>query len=159
VRTFPGASTGFSVGGAEHFTLPAAYPRLREVNTYMGAPLARGMQLVGAATALAQRLPGSRAVMQAAGERMVALLPGRSDARATARVVATAHTADGDEIGRTALDVPDPYDFTASFMAWAARRAAGQGVEGTGALSPLLAYGGLAGLHAGCAAAGISERP
>ena len=25
-----------SVGGAEHFTLPAAYPRLREVNVYLG---------------------------------------------------------------------------------------------------------------------------
>jgi hypothetical protein len=42
-------------------------------------------------------------------------------------------------------------------MAWAAQHAVGQGVDGTGALSPLLAYGGLAGLHSGCAAAGISE--
>jgi short subunit dehydrogenase-like uncharacterized protein len=159
VRAFADAGTGFSVGGAEHFTLPLAYPQLREVNTYLGAPLARGMQLVGAATALAQRLPGSRAVMQAAGERMVSLLPSRSDGRATARVVATAHTAEGDQIGATALDAPDPYDFTASFISWAAQRAASAGVEGTGALSPLIAYGDLAGLHAGCAAAGISERP
>ena len=43
-------------------------------------------------------------------------------------------------------------------MAWAAERAAGAGVEGTGALSPVLAFGGLAGLHEGCAAAGIRER-
>jgi short subunit dehydrogenase-like uncharacterized protein len=159
VRSFPGVGTGFSVGGAEHFTLPPAYPRLREVNTYLGASgaLARGVQLVGAATALAQRLPGSRAVMQAAGERVVALLPGRGDARASARIVATAHDREGRQIGATRLDAPDPYDFTASFMAWAAQRAAGQGVDGTGALSPLVAYGGLAGLHTGCAEAGISE--
>jgi hypothetical protein len=117
------------------------------------------MQVVGAATALAQRLPGSRAVMQAAGERMVALLPSRSDSRATTRVVAEAFSGSGRLLGRTVLDGPDPYDFTATFMAWAARRAAGAGVEGSGALSPLMAYGGLAGLHAGCAAAGISERP
>jgi hypothetical protein len=159
VRTFPGASTGFSVGGAEHFTLPVAYPGLREVNTYIGAPgaLARGAQLMGAATALAQRLPGSRTVMQAAGERVAGLLPGRGDGRATSRIVATAHDADGRQVGATRLDGPDPYDFTASFMAWAAQHAVGQGVDGTGALSPLLAYGGLAGLHSGCAAAGISE--
>jgi short subunit dehydrogenase-like uncharacterized protein len=160
VRSFDDAGTGVSVGGAEHFTLPLAYPRLRDVDTYIGfGALARGVQLVGAATALASRLPGSRAVMQAAGERVVALLPGRSDSRASTRVIASALTAEGDVIGRTSLDGPDPYDFTATFMAWAARRAATAGVEGTGALSPLLAYGGLAGLHAGCSAAGISERP
>ncbi|MEA2123396.1 MAG: hypothetical protein QOI80_178 [Solirubrobacteraceae bacterium] len=164
VRSFPGAGAAFSAGGAEHFTLPMAYPRLREVNTYLGVvgPLARGVQLFGAATALAQRgVSGGvvRAVMQAAGERMVNLLPDRSDARATSRIVATAHNVHGAEIGRTTLDGPDPYDFTATFMAWAARRATGGGVQGTGALSPLIAYGGLAGLHEGCAAAGISERP
>lgn len=154
LREFPGGGTGISVGGAEHFTLPLAYPRLREVNTFLGAPLARGVQLFGAATALAQRLPGSRAVMQAAGERMVSLLPGRGDTRASGRVIATAHSADGGRLATTTLEVPDPYDFTASFMAWAAQRP----IEGAGALSPLTAYGGLAGLHAGCSAAGVTER-
>lgn len=160
VRSFSDVGgQAFSVGGAEHFTVPIAYPRLREVNTYLGAgPLAAVVQLASTATTLAQRLPGSRALMQAAGERVAALLPDRSDTPGSSRVVATAHSAQGDELGRTILDGPDPYDFTASFMAWAARRAASSGVEGTGALSPLLAFGGLAGLHAGCAAAGISER-
>jgi short subunit dehydrogenase-like uncharacterized protein len=160
VRSFDDGGQAFSAGGAEHYTLPAAYPRLREVNTYIGVgPLARGVQLASVATSLAQRVPGSRALMQAAGERVAALVPGRSDTPATSRIVATAHGADGEQLGRTVLDGPDPYDFTASFMAWAARHAAGEGVEGTGALSPLLAFGGLAGLHAGCAAAGIRERP
>lgn len=159
LRSFPEGGRAISAGGAEHFTLPAAYPRLREVNTYLGmGPFARGVQLFGAATALAQRLPGSRAIMQAAGERVAALAPGRSDTPAKSVLVATAHAADGKEIGRTVLDGPDPYDFTASFLAWAAQRAAAGELEGTGALSPLLAFGGLAGLHAGCAAAGISER-
>lgn len=155
----------FSAGGAEHFTVPLAYPALREVNTYIGAgPFSRGVQAVSVATTLAQRGVGGgvfRAVMQAAAERAIAALPDRSDGvggSATSRVVATAHDREGQEIGRTVLDGPDPYDFTASFMAWAARRAAGEGLEGAGALSPVLAYGGLAGLHAGCAAAGISER-
>lgn len=163
VRSFSGVGgLGFSVGGAEHFTVPMAYPRLSEVNTYLGAgPLTPIVQLASTATTLAQRGVGGgvlRAVMQAAGERMVSLLPDRSDTPATSRVVATAHSADGDQLGTTTLDGPDPYDFTASFMAWAAQRAASAGVEGTGALSPLLAFGGLAGLHSGCVAAGISER-
>ncbi|MEJ7892490.1 MAG: hypothetical protein WKF94_07595 [Solirubrobacteraceae bacterium] len=159
VRSFATAGQAFSAGGAEHFTLPLAYDRLREVNTYIGGgALSRGVQLASAATALAQKLPGSRTVMQAAGERVAALLPGRGDTPASTRVVATAHSARGDQLATTVLNGPDPYDFTASFMAWAAQRAATGNVEGTGALSPVLAFGGLAGLHTGCAAAGISER-
>lgn len=156
VRSFgDDAGQAFSAGGAEHFTLPPAYGGLREVNTYIGVgPFARGVQLVSVATTMAQRVPFSRAAMQAAAERVAAALPGRSDARATSRIVATAHAEDGSELARTVLDGPDPYDFTASFMAWAAQRQ----VEGTGALSPVLAYGGLAGLHEGCSQAGISER-
>ena len=35
-----------SIGSAEHFTLPAAYPQLREVNAYLGwfGPLSRAVQ-------------------------------------------------------------------------------------------------------------------
>lgn len=162
VRSFDDAGQGFSAGGAEHFTLPPAYGHLREVNTYIGVGVGgvvvRGVQLVSVATSVAQRGVGGgvfRAAMQAAAERVVAALPARGDTRATSQIVATAHAADGTQLARTALDGPDPYDFTASFMAWAAQRE----VEGAGALSPVLAYGGLAGLHEGCSQAGISERP
>ncbi len=159
VRSFEGAGQAISAGGAEHFTLPLAYDRLTEVNTYLGmGPLARGVQAMSLATSLAQKLPGSRAVMQGVGERVASLLPDRSDTPGSSRLVSTAYSEDGDLLATTTLDGPDPYDFTASFMAWAAQRAAGAGVEGTGALSPLLAFGGLAGLHEGCAAAGIRER-
>lgn len=159
VRSFPGAAQAISAGGAEHFTLPMVYERLREVNTYVGVgALARGAQITSITTHLVQKLPGSRAVMQGLGERFVAMLPDRSDRPASSRIVATAHAADGRTLTTTTLEGPDPYDFTASFMAWAAQRAAGPGLEGTGALSPVLAFGGLAGLHEGCAAAGIRER-
>lgn len=159
VRSFPGGSPSISAGGAEHFTLPVAYEQLREVNTYIGlGVLARGVQLSSIGTHLAQKLPGSRAIMQGLGERVVSLLPGRSDTPGASRLIATAHAADGRTLATTTLEGPDPYDFTASFMAWAAQRACTGEVEGTGALSPVLAYGGLAGLHEGCAAAGIRER-
>ena len=49
VRSFTVAGKpreAISVGGAEHFGLPAAYPGLREVNVYLGwfGPLARPLQ-------------------------------------------------------------------------------------------------------------------
>jgi len=153
VRSFGAAGAAFSAGGAEHFTLPLAYAHLREVNTYIGAgPLTRGVQLAAAATALAQRMPGSRTVMQAAGERVAARVPGRAETAASSRIVATAHDADGRQLAEIVLEGPDPYDFTASFIAWAAQRR----VEGAGALSPVLAFGGLDVLATGCAGAGIS---
>src|SRR5215213_3968432 len=62
-RTFPvkgKARAGFSIGGAEHFTLPPSYPQLREVNVYLGwfGPLSRGIQLTSGVTAAAARVPG-----------------------------------------------------------------------------------------------------
>ena len=52
-RSFRVAGRGrpaVSIGGAEHFSLPAAYPRLREVNVYLGwaGGPAQAVQLAGA---------------------------------------------------------------------------------------------------------------
>jgi hypothetical protein len=44
--------------------------------------------------------------------------------------------------------------FTAGLLAWAARRAAHAGVDGTGALGPVDAFG-IEGLEQGCEDAGI----
>src|SRR4051794_2302803 len=51
-----------SIGGAEHLTLPASYPRLREINTYLGwfGRLARPLQAASLAGSLALRVPGAR---------------------------------------------------------------------------------------------------
>ncbi len=149
-----------SVGGAEHFTLPAAYPRLRDVNTYLGwfGSLTRAVQAASAASSLAQRVPGTRTVMQTVGERLVALAPSRSaDAERGARsvIVGAAYDGRGEQLSEVTLEGVDSYEFTASFLAWAAVRAAGAGLAGTGALSPVLAFGGLDGLREGVEAAGI----
>ncbi len=166
VRSFAVAGRdrpAMSVGAAEHFTLPAAYPRLREVNAYLGwfGSLTRALQAASVATSVAQRVPGTRGVLLYAGERLAALAPTRTAAAERSGrsvVVGAAYDADGRQLAETTVEGVDGYEFTAAFLAWAARRAAGAGVAGTGALSPLLAFGGLAGLHEGCAAAGISER-
>jgi short subunit dehydrogenase-like uncharacterized protein len=152
-----------SIGGAEHFTLPAAYPRLREVNVYLGwfAGLARPMQaasLVGSAVA---RVPGVRGALQMAGERLVGLT-GSPEAGTTGGtrswIAAQAFDRTGLPLGEVHLAGGDPYAFTASFLAWAAKRALHEGVEGAGPLGPVEAFG-LDALEEGCAFAGLTRSP
>ncbi len=71
---------GISVGGSEHFTVPPAFPRLREVNVFLGwfGPLARGITATSRATALAGKVPGlKQAIVAGAGK-----LAGMGDAPA-----------------------------------------------------------------------------
>src|SRR3954453_16085163 len=55
-----------SIGGAEHYGLPAAFPRLREVNVYLGwlGPLARPFQAGSFAGSFVRRVPGATAGMR-----------------------------------------------------------------------------------------------
>ena len=82
VRNFPLGDdkqrAAVSVGGAEHLGLPAAYPRLQEVNVYLGwfGPFARPMQAGALVGSVATRLPGVREALQFAGERLAALAEG-----------------------------------------------------------------------------------
>ena len=57
-----------SVGGSEHFTLPAVHPGLEEVNVYLGwfGALARPLQAGSLAGSVALRVPGVRGVLKAA---------------------------------------------------------------------------------------------
>ena len=75
VRSFTVAGKSreaISVGGAEHFGLPAAYPRLREVNVYLGwfGPLARPLQAGSLVGAFVRKVPLTTTAMQFAGERV-----------------------------------------------------------------------------------------
>ena len=151
------ARPAVSVGGAEHFTLPAAFGHLREVNAYLGwfGPLTKAVALSTLATSAVQRVPGARAVMQGAGERLMALTPSRSEAStgsSTSFIAAEAYAADGTRLESVRLTGADGYAFTAGFLAWAARHS----VTGAGALSPVTAFG-LDALTAGVAEAGIAE--
>ena len=150
-----------SVGGAEHLGLPAAFPELREVNVYLGwfGPLAKPLQVGSLAGSVALRLPGVRGVLRSAGERLVSF--GSAPEAGTTPdtlswIPAIAYDAGGEPLAEVHLTGADAYDFTASFVAWAARRAAGRGVLGTGALGPVEAFG-LEALEEGCAAAGLTR--
>jgi short subunit dehydrogenase-like uncharacterized protein len=164
VRSFPvkGAErAAISVGGSEHFTLPAVHPALREVNVYIGwfGPLARPLQAGSLLGSYVMRLPGARSVLQTAGERLAAMAeaPAAGTTPNTLSwIPAIAYDAAGQPLAEVHVSGVDGYEFTASFIAWAARRAAAQGVDGTGALGPVQAFG-LDALEEGCAAAGIER--
>jgi hypothetical protein len=143
-----------SLGGSEHLTLPASYPQLREVNTYLGwfGPLSRPLQAASLAGSVALRLPGARALAQAAGDRLAGLGGEPESGTGISWVAAEAFDAGGAQLARVDLSGPEPYGLTADLIAWAAQRQ----VEGTGALGPVQAFG-LQALEEGCRAAGLTR--
>jgi len=143
-----------SLGGSEHLTLPASYPQLREINTYLGwfGPLSRPVQAASLASSLAVRVPGMRSVLQAAGDRAASFGGTPQAGSGVSHVVAAAYDAGGTQLAEVQLSGPEPYTLTAGIVAWAAQRAA----AGTGALGPLQAYG-LEALEAGVADAGLTR--
>ena len=152
-----------SVAGVEHFTLPAAYPRVRDVDVYLGwaGSLSRAVQAGSLGASLVAKVPGTKAAFRAGAQRLARF--GGSPAPGTTPggiswITAQAFSDGGEQLSEVQLSGVDGYEFTASFIAWAARRAAASGVEGSGAIGPIEAFG-LATLQAGCAEAGLSVVP
>lgn len=164
VKSFPAkgkARPAVSVAGVEHFTLPMAYPQLRDVDVYLGwaGPLSRALQAGSLASSVVTRLPGAKSVMRATGEKLAGLAgspePGTTPG-GLSWITAQAFGATGEQLAEVQLSGADAYAFTAGFIAWAARRAAASGVEGVGAIGPLGAFG-LPTLEAGCREAGLTR--
>jgi hypothetical protein len=146
-----------SIGGAEHFGLPAAYPGLSEVNVYLGwfGPLARPLQAGALVGEYVTKLPLARETMQWWGERIAGLVGGPEPGTTpggSSWIAAEAYDDTGRRLSQVDLAGVDGYDFTASFLAWAARHP----VTGSGALGPVQAYG-LEALERGAAEAGIAR--
>ena len=165
----------FSIGSSEHFALPRlrrqgaggiggdgmpAGAPLTDVAVYLGW-FGAATGLVHYASALAaslERLPGVRAALDQRARRIQRsrATPGageiiRSD------VVAEAADARGRRLATVHLTGGDPYSFTASVLAWAAGRAAAQGVRAAGALGPAEAFG-VTSLERACAEAGFHRK-
>jgi short subunit dehydrogenase-like uncharacterized protein len=143
-----------SLGGAEHLTLPASYPRLREVNTYLGwfGQLARPLQAASLAGSVALRVPGARALARIAGERAASMGGEPKSGSGVSHVVAEAFGAAGERLSEVQLSGSEPYALTAGILAWAAQ----QHAAGAGALGPVQAFG-LEALEAGCRQAGLER--
>ena len=147
-----------SVGSSEHFALPKVAPQLREVNTYLGwfGPLSRPIQVLS----LGLSVPGAGTAVKAVGERLVKGSSGGPDGQTRAKfgshVVAIAYDAGGRELCEVHVSGVDGYTFTGRILAWGAEQAATGGLQGTGALGPVEAFG-LVALADGCRWAGLEE--
>jgi short subunit dehydrogenase-like uncharacterized protein len=151
-----------SAGSSEHFALPRLYPRLEEVNAYLGwfGGASRPMQafsLVGTGVA---KLPGARSGMRALAGRFVKGSTGGPDAeqrsRSGSHIVAVAYDRAGQELAEVRVAGVNGYEFTGRILAWGATQALADGLRGQGALGPVEAFG-LSELEAGCAEAGIAR--
>ncbi|KRB77818.1 hypothetical protein ASE01_06390 [Nocardioides sp. Root190] len=154
--------TAASVPGAEHLALPAAYPQLRDVGSFLGVPpaLARGMALATLASTPVRSVRPLKSLALAAAGRLVKGSTGgpsaQQRANASVSIVAVARAADGSVLATSTLEGPDPYDYTADMLAWGAIAAASGRLLSTGGLGPVGAFG-LDALVEGCAAAGLKE--
>jgi short subunit dehydrogenase-like uncharacterized protein len=159
VRSFQVGSKqreGVSVGSSEHFTLPRVAPQLREVNVYLGwfGPFSRPIQVFSLGTSV----PGAARLLRTAGERFVKGSTGGPDAAARAQIgshiVAIAYDGAGRELAEVHVTGVDGYTFTGRVLAWGAQLAVEGGLQGTGALGPVDAFG-LVALTDGCRWAGL----
>jgi short subunit dehydrogenase-like uncharacterized protein len=163
---------GFSIGSSEHFALPRlralatgtddipAQAPLTDVGVYLG--------WLGGATWLAhygsavvtplERLPPVRRVLDEVARRIQRSRAGpRQGESIRSDVVAVAADARGRKLAAVHLTGGDPYSFTAPMLAWAAGKAAADGVQPAGALGPVEAFGADT-LESGCAAAGFHRQ-
>jgi short subunit dehydrogenase-like uncharacterized protein len=165
VRAFPvrgRAWLGVSYGGSEHYALPRLAPGLRDVEVYIGwfGRRSRAVQAASAAGAPLARLPGATAIGRAAAAALARRTGGGpgEPARQASRsiVIAVASGADGRQLAQVRLRGPNVYTLTARLLAWGTRRAATQGIAGTGALGPVEAFG-LEALTGAAAEAGLER--
>jgi short subunit dehydrogenase-like uncharacterized protein len=151
---------GISVGGSEHFAVPAMHPQLRDLDVLLGRPGFGGWlapALTGVLSA-AKRIPAVRAKLLASlgSEGSTGGPDAEARSRSRSLIVAEARSASGTLLHRVELDGPNGYDFTARILAWAALEAAHGAITGTGALGPVAAFG-LDALTAGAGTAGLAQ--
>jgi short subunit dehydrogenase-like uncharacterized protein len=151
-----------SVASTEHFALPRVHPTLRDVFVYLGwfGPLSDPMRALSAGVSVATKVPGARHALQGLFGHLVKGSTGGPDAAAratsTSLVFAEAYDAAGARLADVRLEGVNGYDLTAGCLAWGAQTAAAGGLQGTGALGPVDAFG-LDALEAGCAEAGLAR--
>jgi short subunit dehydrogenase-like uncharacterized protein len=152
-----------SVGGTEHFSLPAMFPALRDVDVLLGAagPVAtRAMPAASLALATAMRIPPVRDFVRSRLDGRATGSSGGPDATARAAsssvIIARARSGNGAVLADVRLEGVNGYTFTAEFLAWAAVAAASGALKSTGALGPVGAFG-VDALTAAVEAAGIQR--
>src|SRR5215218_8842804 len=108
------ARPAVSVGGGEHFTLPAAYPGLREVNVYLGwfGGLAKVVQASSLASSIVTLVPGVASVLRLGAGALAGMAGGPAAGTTpgtTSYVAAAAYGADGAPLAEVHLSGTDAY--------------------------------------------------
>ena len=155
----------FSIGSSEHFALPRlrradgipAQEPLTDVGVYLGW-FGHATRLVHYGSVLAapvSSLPGVRRALDVSARRIQRsrTAPGPAES-IRSDVVAVACDPSGADLAVVHLTGGDPYLFTAPILAWAAGKAAADGVRPAGALGPVEAFGADM-LERACADAGF----
>ena len=152
-----------SAASSEHFTLPRSFPRLTEVDAYLGwfGSRSKAMSAGSAAMEAVFKLPGAKTGANALIERTMKGSTGGPSAEQRAKagsyVVGEALDAGDRVLASVHVEGADGYDFTAAMLAWAAIAAAETPLAVSGAVGPVEAYG-LDRLEEGAADAGIARR-
>ena len=128
-----------SIGGSEHFGLPAVHPRLTDVNVYLGwfGALARPLQAGQPGGLGGAALPGVRGALKAAGDRLVEVVGGPDEpGSGISWVVAEAYDVGGQRLAEVQLHGGGPRADRraagvggASGRRWRGRARAGAGVR------------------------------
>ena len=151
-----------SVPSSEHFGLPRVHPTLRDVDVFLGwfGALSDPLRVMWAGVSLVTELPGAKSALEDAFGRLFKGSSGGPNAavRAKSHSVVLAETFDaaGTRLGAVRLEGKNIYDLTAGLLAWGAQTAATGGLQGTGAMGPVDAFG-LEALEAGVAQAGLAR--
>ena len=157
-----------SIGSSEHFALPRlrraagadgvpAQASLTDVGVYLGwfGGATRFVHYGSALASPVSSLPGVRRSLDAAARRIQGSRAAPGPAAAIrSDVVAVARDPSGRDLAAVHLTGGDPYTFTAAMLAWAAGKAAADGVHPAGALGPVEAFGADI-LERACADAGF----
>ena len=162
----------FSIGSSEQFALPRLRPPsagadggpepvpVTDVGVYLGW-FGRATRLVHYGSVLSTplgRLPAAHRALDAVTRRIQRSRSGPGTQAIVSDVVAVAAEASGHTLAAVRLTGGDPYSFTAPILAWAAAKAAADGVRPAGALGPVEAFG-IGSLESACAAAGFHREP
>lgn len=151
---------GLSISCTEQFSLPKVYPQLKDIRTYLGwfGKLTRVMQAGAMFQAVMNKIPG---YVSLASYFLSRLPEGQGigpDAglrkKHETHVVAETFDDNGVMLSRTDLVGIDGYTFTAKFISWAAHTALNGGLQKTGALGPIEAFG-LDKFKEGCEESGL----
>lgn len=134
-----------SVPGSECFALPVSYPRLVDVNVYLGVgPVTPLLSGFARAQPLLFRLPLYKRGMAWAANRVGSSGRGPSEeerAGTGSHVIGIAYDADGNELATAELRGVNVYTYTAGILAWGAEQALNDRLRTSGALGPVQAFG------------------